>query len=342
MRNKVIACLAGAVVVLMSAGGAMGAGQDRPPEWVKKPTPEELFAVFPGPALERGVGGKVVIECEVAVDGTLRACDVISETPEGLGFGAAARAIAPQFLMRPRLVDGKPVASEIRTTITFQPPPGIRPSRSVAQTSEGPVTFTRMGWAAAPTRAEVAAAFPQRASGPGYAIMECTFKADGALTNCGLRKESERGKGYGPAALKLAGRFRSALLEVNGKPIKGSKVLITVRFDPPGAADPGISSQIEWAERPASADLVYPAAARTAGIREGRGVIDCVVLADGRLGDCRTVEESPQGVGFGQAALALAPRFRVNPWADGRSMDGRRIKLPVQFVDDVAPAPAGG
>ncbi len=331
---------------LAVAAATLAAGQDANPAWVRKPSPEDLYAVFPSAAVERGIDGKAVMECEIALDGSLRACSVVSETPPGIGFGAAALALAPQFKMRPKMENGQFVTSEVRIPISFDSPAG-NPARD--RTLEpAPVssarTFTRMAWEQAPTRAEVAAAFPSGATESGYAMIDCMLRGDGALSRCSVQQESPTGKAFGRAALSLTDRFRAGLREIGGRPIAGAHVLLTVRFDAPGTPDPGLSRQLEWSGQPDAADLVFPPAARAAGVRTGKGTIDCRIATTGLLADCRLAEESPPGLGFGEAAMALAPKFRVNPWnAEGRTSEGRRIKLPIGFVDDPAspqPAPA--
>src|SRR5262249_49527236 len=49
------------------------------PDWVRRPTPGDLAAVFPVKAMEAGRGGKAVIGCKVTVEGFLDACKVRSE-----------------------------------------------------------------------------------------------------------------------------------------------------------------------------------------------------------------------------------------------------------------------
>lgn len=48
-------------------------------------------------------------------------------------------------------------------------------------------------------------------------------------------------------------------------------------------------------------------------IDSGEVVLDCRVLRDGRLEDCRVVRETPQGAGFARQALRGAQGARLNP-----------------------------
>ena len=80
------------------------------------------------------------------------------------------------------------------------------------------------------------------------------------------------------------------------------------------------------------AALVLLAAAETRDPGQGRASVDCRVLADGRLKDCRLVSEDPVGANVGTFALQLARNTRVTP-DDRRIRAGRivlafRMKLP--------------
>lgn len=65
------------------------------------------------------------------------------------------------------------------------------------------------------------------------------------------------------------------------------------------------------------------------GVRRppGRAVINCVIRTDQRLGDCRIVEESPPGFGYGDQALRATVFFRYRPpmTAAGRPVEGQRV-----------------
>ena len=66
--------------------------------------------------------------------------------------------------------------------------------------------------------------------------------------------------------------------------------------------------------------------------RGGRGEVSCVIRADTRLEDCRLVSESPQGMGFGEAALRSARYFRFEPpTRGGAPVAGQRVVFGVEF-----------
>jgi TonB family protein len=53
--------------------------------------------------------GHVVMRCTVTAEGQLSDCSIVSETPAGLGYGAAALKLSDQFKMRPYTRDGQSV-----------------------------------------------------------------------------------------------------------------------------------------------------------------------------------------------------------------------------------------
>jgi TonB family protein len=87
-----------------------------------------------------------------------------------------------------------------------------------------------------------------------------------------------------------------------------------------------------WADAPGFEAIAaaYPPAG--AGV-EGYGVAHCRVDKAGVLGRCVVAKEAPAGHGFGQAAVALAPRFRVPPEAMAAAPRGAPVEVdvPVRF-----------
>jgi TonB family protein len=93
------------------------------PAWIKQPTAEQVIAVWPAPAREKGVAGRAEIICVVTVEGKLEQCGVASETPSDMGFGAAALRLVPGCLFRAATLDGRPVPARVKIPIRFSRAP---------------------------------------------------------------------------------------------------------------------------------------------------------------------------------------------------------------------------
>jgi TonB family protein len=86
-----------------------------PPRWLRRPMPE-----FPDRALDRGVvRGSVELSCTVDGSGRLSNCEVVQETPEGLGFGASALRETRRAQAAPRVVGGVPQSYRLSFGVTF-------------------------------------------------------------------------------------------------------------------------------------------------------------------------------------------------------------------------------
>ncbi|MDP3749803.1 MAG: energy transducer TonB [Phenylobacterium sp.] len=319
---------------------------DVKPDWLKRPTPESLMSVWPREALQRGLGGKAVISCSVSLQGALRDCSVVSESPAGSGFGVAAIALTPQLLMKPGMRGGKPVVSTVRIPINFE---GAGPALGSRLTGAGSGPLMRMvlsnvTWRQAPTYAEVVAVYPEKAKAReagGRATLNCTFKAGGLVGSCDTITEEPKGMGFAAAARTLSSRFVGPETLKDGRPTKGVDVQIPFVFavDMLNPASRTIGKP-QWTSLPDGQDMVagYPAAAVEAGVRTGRVVMNCQVVAEGRLSACATEREEPAGLGFGDSAVALSKAFRVQTWStEGLPTVGGSIRVPLRYEMPNAP-----
>ena len=68
-------------------------------------------------------------------------------------------------------------------------------------------------------------------------------------------------------------------------------------------------------------------------VSAGAATLSCKIAAEGALSACEVVSESPHYVGFGSAALKLAPKYRVNMTPEGKPAPpvGSTVQVDVQF-----------
>jgi TonB family protein len=92
-------------------------------------------------------------------------------------------------------------------------------------------------------------------------------------------------------------------------------------------------TQPDWVRKPDASHFVWPRAALKDGI-DGEATVACKVSAQGVLYDCVVQSESPVGLGFGQAALAMTPQFTMRPLTrDGQPVAGGTVRIPIRWKD---------
>lgn len=185
--------------------------------WIAAPTAADMAAAYPEKAKAEGVGGGVELVCTSARDGAMEDCAVLAEQPRGYGFGPAARRLAEAHLRA-----GVPKDTEVRVSLSFP----------AALAKGGVATVKTPQWTSLPTAAEMQAVVPKQPDGPNEVrvTLVCEVQAGGGLSACVVDREEPAGEGFGEAVLKLAPRFKAALMSVEGMPTVGAKVRLPVRF----------------------------------------------------------------------------------------------------------------
>jgi TonB family protein len=193
----------------------------------------------------------------------------------------------------------------------------------------------------APSAADIAAAYPAKAKAAGVggmANLSCQVGYDGHPRDCVTLGEAPDGYGFGFAARKLATKLKVAEAGMTGKEVR-----VPFTFDPGLAKGqaPTITKP-EWQALPSPQDFQssFPKAAN--GVNDVRVALVCSVAAGGALGGCAVDREEPAGMGYGQGALALAPKFKVGPWSrDGLPTTGAKVRVPIHYQLTQAEAPKG-
>jgi TonB family protein len=304
--------------------------------FLQQPNGRDFVENYPEVAAAQTVEGRARIECFVELD-TTTTCRVMEETPAGWGFGVAALEIARSFRVAPATVNGVPTrGGRIRRTIRFVLPEN-RGRRAAAGSDAMSLEMPELdlpAWDEAPNFYAVLDAYPaeaRRDRTEGRAILSCTTRADRRL-NCRNQAEMPAGRGFGPAALRLAPQFRIAegqdefiaryRQEPFVLPIFFGTDLEEMPTDRYNAGEPLRMPVVTIPEE------YYPTAARDAGI-EGRVVAMCTLRAQPSP-SCVVLEESPSGHGFGPvvaATLSASPFSSAEPGV----LVGDQIRFEILF-----------
>lgn len=310
MRSLLAWGLAACVALFANAAHSEGAIG-----WAKRPDGAQAKGAWPAEAARQGIEGRGVVRCKAGADGALSDCRLISETPAGMGFGAAVLSLASSYLWQPT---GDPAAAgrEVSIVVDFE------------NTGKTGGSYRKK-----PTPAEVLAAWPEKLpkTAFGKAIVDCRISAAGKLSECELVDETPVGAGVGSAALSLVPLYDVKSPTRDGKPVSTSDAFpIVFVMGPDG--QPILDRDPDWAKRLRPEDIlgVWPTAALKKGLA-GKAAIKCKVSLQGGLFDCKVLSETPAGAGFGSAALLLVPQILMRP----ATIDGKPavsdISIPITF-----------
>jgi hypothetical protein len=317
-------------------------------------------SVWPMDALSGRRSGHVMLSCYVDHYGLAEWCKVAFETPQNQGFGAAALELRPTFKLTPVAGPDGPVDAVMNLAIEFKPP---NPQFIVSGDSEGqgavagcgglgkpcpewrvignplprrPITMLNAPvWTRTATYDDWMRAYPVEGGGvEGYAVAHCEVERTGDLSGCELIKEVPEKRGFGPAALRLAARFRVSPAWAVAPDHRELWVDVPIRFEPPGSSQTRTVTSPYWLTGfdPDQTLKLFPPEAAAKGLTSGVGVARCVVADDGSLTNCAPSAAEPDGLGFSEVAVKLASTMKMNPWtADGAPVDGAMVQVGVQL-----------
>lgn len=186
-------------------------------------------------------------------------------------------------------------------------------------------------WTSAPTAADVAAAFPEkaRAAGVGGGVeLMCTAARGGAMTDCDILNEVPRGYGFGNAARRLAEqKMRAAGVA------KNDEVRVPLGFPAELAKASTYTVRTPvWTAVPTVGDIQAAVPKTEGGPNNARVTLVCDVQPGGSLTGCVVDREEPAGQGFGPAILTLASKFQVGPLSgEATPTVGAKVRVPVRF-----------
>jgi len=212
------------------------------PPWAQAPTQAQINAAWPKGAAGLA-SGQAALRCDLDKTGVLRGCGVISESPAGRGFGAAAKSLSKAFR-----VAADPADAKLLRNMTVDLPFRFRDPA----TPDGR-KLTKPRWIRTLTAEGMAEVYPQAAvkagvkSGQG--VVTCTVTATGELTACQAVREQPAGLDFGAAAIKAVSLMRMNPWTKEGDTVDGLVITIPIAFTfeddaaPAGPAKPGSSSK---------------------------------------------------------------------------------------------------
>lgn len=107
-------------------------------------------------------------------------------------------------------------------------------------------------------------------------------------------------------------------------------------------AHPAVVTNPDWDGKPTQEEVqaFYPPLMTALRI-PGYAAVRCSVMANGHVRSCFPVFESPRGLGFAEAATAMATTFRFVPKKiQGVPVDGGTVTIPIRFDPEEQNLPA--
>lgn len=223
------------------------------PDWLHKPTGQDMAKYYPEKAQRDAQPGRAIIDCDVTAKGFLDNCRVVDEFPASYAFGAAALKLGGIFRIDPKTVDvNDPARSRVIVPIIFnaigKPPPpsgflagsnalaltlGVPPTTKNAvscATAEKPdqfCTLHALEWEESPWLAPTLPVLDGVDMTSGISILQCQVSAERRLTQCvAIGDPTPAGR---KAMLALADMMVAPVKALDGAPVRGG--LVVIPFD---------------------------------------------------------------------------------------------------------------
>lgn len=261
---------------------------------------------YPPLAEPAGIAGKAKVEVSVDSKGFVTGAKLLSEDPQGFGFGEAALVAGRRWTFEP----GRP--GSFRITMTFAPSDGREPV-NLADLPEAPQPVDRVS----PNYPEAA----ESADVNGDARIAVAIANDGNITQTWVALEAPTGYGFGAAADRAVKQWRFAA----GSP---GLYVIEVRFRTDSATDGVYWSDLKPLPEPIHrVPVAYPAQARTAKAN-GKVRLAVSVLGDGSVAEATVVSEEPKDKGLGSAVREAVLLWRFDTGRAGVYRLTMALKAP--------------
>ena len=204
----------------------------------------------------------------------------------------------------------------------------------IGSVSAEPEAYTEPRWLVRPQAELFSLMYPadalvQRVE--GRVILDCLTRP-AQRVECGIVSETPNTWRFGEAAVAMSRSFRLAPATRAGREVLGTSLRIPIAFRAWAEAPDEELELPAWEAAPNAEDVraAWGDAARLGG--RARGVLSCLVKDDRGL-DCQLVRETPENLGVGVAALALASAFAVAEGSAAFVEEHRtaRFILPINF-----------
>jgi TonB family protein len=195
--------------------------------WAEAPSFADLAAAFPAGARAAHMAGEANLFCTIGSDRRLHGCRVVSETPQGQGFGDAARSLTRRFRAPPDQPGAETLVGA-HTQIRFAFP--------VEAAGAAPPTITQPQWTQQ-QGGSAGSGYPRAAVNAhvydGRVMLTCVVVAGGRLDRCAALSEDPPGLGFAHAAIALTPGFVMTLWTDDDLPTVGATVNVPVHYHLP-------------------------------------------------------------------------------------------------------------